>query len=352
MSAEQVALRHYRERRRLIRAVSKSARQAWRRVERADIAGSWRAELGRLLVVIAGAQLAAAESADGYLDTVLAAQDISSAAEGRLVASSLAGVASDGRDLAKLLYQPAVTSLVAIGEGATVARALAGGYASLDMIVRTQVADAGRVADAVATASRRDVGGYVRMVVGRTCGRCVVLAGKWYRYNSGFNRHPRCDCIHVPAREDTAGDIRTNPRAWFDSLTPAEQDKQFTKAGAEAVRLGADISQVVNARRGAYGLTPAGARLTAAESRALRNGLDVGRLQTRDVFGHQLFTTTEGVTTRGVAGVRLGAKETGVKAGGRYRSAKPPRLMPESILAVAKDRDDAIRLLRRFGYIL
>ncbi len=59
------------------------------------------------------------------------------------------------------------------------------------------------------------------------------------------------------------------------------------------------------------------------------------------------------MTTRGVAGTRLGAKVDGVKTGGRYRSAKAPRLMPESILQIAgTNRDEAIRLLRRFGYIL
>lgn len=159
--------------------------------------------------------------------------------------------------------------------------------------------------------------------------------------------------MHVPGAEDTADDVRTNPRAWFDSLSRAEQDKQFTIAGAEAIRLGADISQVVNSRRGAFGLTPAGARITAEEARMLRGGRDVGRLQTRDVYGQQVFTTTEGTTTRGVAGVRLGARERGRKDGGRYRRAQVPRLMPESILAAAgDDRDEAIRLLRRFGYII
>ena len=140
---------------------------------------------------------------------------------------------------------------------------------------------------------------------------------------------------------------------YFDRLSREEQDKAFTRAGAEAIRDGADISQVVNARRGARGLTPAGARITADEARMLRGGRDRGRLETVDVFGHDLAVTTEGVTTRGVAGVRLGAKETGTKQGRRYRSAKPPRLMPESIYKIAgNDRDEAIRLLKRYGYIL
>lgn len=351
MSAEQVAREHYRRRRRLIDQLVRAARQMWAGVDPDNIARSWATQLVDLVPVTAAAQLAAAVTADSYLDDVLDAQGVNPTARARVVPAALAGVASDGRPLESLLYQPAITSLTAIGAGVGVRRALAGGYATLEAAVRTQVADAGRVADATAMATR-DVDEYVRMVVGGTCGRCVVLAGRRYKMQQAFDRHPNCDCVHVPAREDTAAAIATNPRAWFDSLTRDQQDRQFTKAGAEAIRLGGDISQVVNARRGAYGLTPAGARITAEEARSLRNGLELGRLQTRDVFGRQLFTTTEGVTTRGVAGVRLGARETGVKVGGRYRSAKPPRLMPESILAVAKDRDDAIRLLRRFGYIL
>lgn len=114
------------------------------------------------------------------------------------------------------------------------------------------------------------------------------------------------------------------------------------------------MGQIVNARRGALGLTPAGARITGPEARILRGGRERGHLQATDVYGRQLLVTTEGVTVRGTAGVRLGARETGTrKPGDRYRSAKTPRLMPESILQIAgDDREEAIRLLKRFGYIL
>jgi hypothetical protein len=113
---------------------------------------------------------------------------------------------------------------------------------------------------------------------------------------SGATLDYRCDCIHVPAAENTAGDIQTNPRAYFDSLTASEQDKAFTKAGAEAIRLGADPAKTVNARRGMQ---------TAAD----------GRLYTTEAAG------------------------------------KRPRLMPEQILRDATSRDDAIRLLRLHGFI-
>lgn len=349
-----LARRHAAFRRRLAVAAAGEATQMWRKVDPGSIQQSWLTQLDRLLVLVTGAQKAVAQRADDYLDEVLDLQDISPAAEGHTVATALAGVASDGRGLDGVLYRPVVTALTGIQRGATVERAMASGLATLDMIVRTQVADAGRAADQVATVARPRANGYVRMLVGTSCSRCAVLAGRWYAVNAGFDRHPRCDCVHVPGREDTTDDVRTDPKAFFRSLSAVEQDQVFTQAGAEAIRLGADIGQVVNARRGARGLTPAGARITAEEARALRGGLQRGRLQTVDVFGHQLAITSEGATTRGLAGVRLGAKVDGVKkTGGRYRSAKAPRLMPESLLQIAgTDRDLALKLLKRNGYII
>lgn len=325
----------------------------WRRVDRANIADSWAALVPQLQVALVDVQRQAAGAADGYLAAVLAEQGLNPAGDGPVNVHALAGVASDGRELDVLLNQPALTALTALSRGHTLDRSLASGEAAVRMIAATQVADAGRTADQVALTARRDATGYRRMLVGKSCSRCVILAGRWYAHNAGFDRHPRCDCIHVPGREDTSDDIRTDPKKYFESLTPAEQDRIFTKAGAESVRLGGDLGQVVNARRGARGLTTAGARVTGDEARMLRGGRERGRLEAVDVYGRQLLVTTEGVTVRGVAGARLGARETGRrKAGDRYRSAKTPRLMPESILQVAKDRDDAIRLLRRFGYIL
>jgi hypothetical protein len=351
---EPLAQARYRRRRKLIEAIAAEARTAWRSLSPADLDGSWARLAPSLLLALSGAQLAAARDADAYLDDVLAAQGIDPAAEGATATRTLAGVASDGRELDTLLDRPVIAAKAAIGGGATMAMSLATGYAALDMIVRTQVADAGRVADQVAMTARRGTSGYVRMVVGATCSRCIVLAGKFYRWNAGFQRHPNCDCVHIPSREAIAGDITLDPRKTFDAMSPAEQDKVFTKDGAESIRLGADPAQVVNARRGANGLTPAGARITADEARAIRGGLERGRLQTTSVFGQDVFVTTEGTTTRGMAGRRLGARESGVKSGGeRYRRSRPPRLMPESILQAANgNRDEAIRLLKRFGYIL
>jgi hypothetical protein len=301
MSAEQVGREHYAARRRLIEAAGKLAEQTWQGVDPADLDGSWARLVTRLQLGVAGAQLAAASSADSYVDEALDEQGVAPAADPVLNASALAGVASDGRPLESLLQNSIYVVKAAIGAGAPVNMAMAAGYANLDMLVRTQVADAGRVADQVAIVSRPQITGYVRMLVGKSCSRCVVLAGRRYRWNAGFLRHPRCDCIHVPAAEDDADDIRTSPRGYFDSLAGAEQDKAFTKAGAQAIREGADIGRVVNARRGMY--TAGGRRFT-----------------------------TEATTRRGIN--------------------RRARLMPEQIYAEAKgDRQEALRLLRSHGYL-
>jgi hypothetical protein len=301
MSVRSVALKHYRARQRLVQVVAALARQLWAQLATTDLDTSWARLMPRLMVPMSGAQLAAAAAADPYLSAALAEQALSSSGAGRVNARALSGISADGRTLDTLLARPviAVKTALAAGEGMTAA--LATGYANLDMITRTEVADAGRVADQIALTAHPDADGYVRMAVGKTCSRCLILAGRRYRWNQGFDRHPRCDCIHIPAREDSADDLRTNPRGAFDAMSREEQDRTFTKVGAEAIREGADMNRVVNARRGMY------------------------------VAGGRQFTTE--ATTR--------------------RGANRIRLMPEQIFREADgNRGETLRLLRLHGYIV
>lgn len=323
MSVEQVARAQYDTQAALARRAAEAAQAWWALVDLADLDGSWSKVATRLQVAVGAAQTLAASSADSYTAAALAAQGVKAPAAGRVDPLAFSGVASDGRPLDSLLYEPVIATKAAIGAGVAPAEAKLRGLASLVRIAATQVQDAGRAAGGVAIASRPRVTGYVRMLNPPSCARCSILAGKWFRWNTGFQRHPHCDCIHVPAAED-ASDLRTDPRAYFDSLSPAEQDRVFTKAGAQAIRDGSDLGQVVNARRG---------------------------MQTAQVYGHQLKTTLEGITTRGVAGQRLG--ELAKAKGQRYRASTTPRLMPESIYEIAGgNRDEAIRLLKRYGYLI
>jgi hypothetical protein len=188
VTALEVAFDHYRDRASLVSAVAAEGKSLWRQVDAAQLT-MWGRFLARLLVVLTGAQRVAASRADVYLGAVLAEQGVTEPASGRVNANMFSGVASDGRPLDSLLQMPVVATKLAIGQGATIPRAMATGEATLDMILRTQVADAGRVADGVAIAARPRVG-YVRMLVGDSCPRCAILAGRWYRYSAGFARHP------------------------------------------------------------------------------------------------------------------------------------------------------------------
>lgn len=324
----------------------------------------------RAAAVVTAFQLAAAEDAAAAVPLMLAEQGIDTAAEGVVNTRALSGVASDGRPLVSLLEQ-AETSFV------------------FDLMVTTQLQDMARMAGSLGGISRPAVKGYVRMLNTPSCSRCVVLAGRVYKMQEAFDRHPKCDCRHVPVDEDTADDLRTDPKAYFNSLPSANrldemhpnltakarreaglfsQEDIFTKAGAQAIRDGADIRQVVNARRGARGMAPAGGRYTLAEQRMLQGGKSRGGLQRVNVFGQEVFITSEGITRRGIAGQVIGRRSGFVgqeaetvtrntRRGAEARTvtrqrAKAIRLMPESIYEIATDREDAIRLLKAHGYLL
>lgn len=118
------------------------------------------------------------------------------------------------------------------------------------------------------------------------------MAGKWFRSNEGFLRHPRCDCRHIPAAEDHPGDIATDSQALFDS----GQVRGLSETEKQAIQDGADPAQVVNAQR------------------IRKGGRKVG------------MTTSEG----GPGG----------------------RLTPDGIYRTARSRDEALALLSAHGYTI
>ncbi|WP_179278009.1 hypothetical protein [Rhodococcus sp. 14-2470-1a] len=312
-----------------------AATQIWGPRPPKDFDSWFAANVDRLVAVVALAQDAAVAGAEDYVDDTLDVLGTAVAPIAEIAPGSLVGIASDGRPLDSLMYGPIISAKGEIGKSMAAgksftsdiaAQAWQTGLQALQMRVQTQVADANRVATGLAVTTRPGTG-YVRMLNPPSCSRCTVLAGRFYRFSAGFLRHPGCDCRHVPAREEDAEDLRTDPMDTFHSLSAEMQDQIFTIAGAQAIRDGADIAQVVNARRGANGLATA------------------GQLMTRSVYGRQLITTTEGVTKRGVAGKLI-----------RARGRDPvttPRLMPEDIYdLVGGDRAETLRLLQLNGYVL
>lgn len=298
----------------IVHSASERTAAAWAGLDSADLSGSWAALAGPAMVrTVAAAQRLAAAGASQYVQAAVTAQNGDPAAEGAINAAAFSGTAADGRSLAGLLYTPVLKTKTAIAAGLSVPEALASGAAELSMLVETEVADAGREAAGTAMAATRSVHGYVRMVSGSACSRCIILAGRHYRWNASFQRHPRCQCTGIPALENRP-DLRTDPHAFFDHLSPAQQDARFGKADTQAIRDGADINQVVNARRGLY--------------------------QTK-VFGRDVQATTEGMSRRGLAGQRLAGSTKGLRL-----------TVKQIYIDGAGDRDLTISLLRRYGYIL
>lgn len=307
-------MEHYRRQQLIVTAAIAAARKMW-------AAGNVIA----LTALVTQLQQQAAADASQSVPLMLAEQGAAAASVASVLTSAFSGIASDGRGLASLFEQ------------ATTRR-------TLDLMVATQIQDAARVAAGVAIATRPDVSGYVRMLNPPSCSRCVVLAGKWFRWNTGFERHPKCDCRHVPMLD--RGMYRElglvdSPDEYFRSLSTAEQDAAFGKAGAQALRDGADFSQVVNARSG---------------------------MSTASVGGRQVKVTSSGTTKRGYfayvqravdqqrgQGTPYTARNVGRRgAVANYveRRVKRRRLMPEQIYAIAgNDRTEALRLLALNGYI-
>lgn len=285
----QSALEHYRRQQRITVAAVLAARKANPR---------------QLAELVTAFQILAARDALAAVPLMLAEQGIDTSAQADVSATSVVGTASDGRPLSSLFEQAADSS-------------------ALSLMVATQVQDAARAAAGLGIAVRPQVTGYARMLNPPSCSRCAILAGKFFKWNTGFQRHPKCDCRHIPSTEARGDDLTTNPDTYFHSLSPAEQDRIFTKAGAQAVRDGADLGQVVNARRG---------------------------MATMQFGKNAALITREGATSRGLAGKRLGALRK--VEGEKYRRSGKPRVMPETIYAVARDRADAIRLLKLNGFIL
>ena len=303
-------------------------RRLWRRMDGRRFDESWAQISAPLLVAVLQAQQDAADRATRFVPAVLDELNIDVDPEGEPVSSSIVGVAGDGRPVESLLVGGKIAAKRAVADGASDSQALAVGGRWLDAAVKTLMSDTGRAVESIGVASRPGVG-YVRMLNPPSCPRCVVLAGKFYRYNRGFRRHPGCDCRHIPSRESVAGDLTVDPDRYFRGLSEQQQNKTFGQAGAQAIRDGADITQVVNARRG---------------------------MTTAQVFGRELMTTTEGITRRGVAYAAMrnagyAQRSTDIR-NGRYFQARTPRLMPESLYQIAEDRADALRLLRLYGYLV
>ena len=293
----------------------------WDRMRSLD---DWDKIQDRVTVLTASGQVDVARRGISYVRGTVADDPVGVASP-----RAFAGVAPDGRPLGSMLYSAVVharTTYISPDEQ------LKSGRAWLQMLAHTSMADAGRAATQVQIAATPRAG-WMRMVNPPCCQRCAVLAGKFFRYNEGFKRHPRCDCVHVPT---TGGKV---PQGYVSDI-PTDEIHDLTDAQRQAIADGADRNQVINAYR--------------------------GRLKNLDGY----MWTNEGTTRRGwgsyvereVAKIRgTVAKETATSVGRRgavesYTVRRTgPRPTPDGIYAYARkhglSREETVKILARTGYI-
>lgn len=291
-----------------------SATEYYDRQQRITLAAIIRAEKAKgkspaeIAKIVAAFQVLAVREASRALDNMLDEQGIDVAALAIPAPVALVGSTSAGFPLEAPFQAP--TS-----------------GAAFDMIVASQLQDVARNMIGIGVAVRPHMG-YVRQINAGACSRCAILAGRFYKWSDGFLRHPRCGCKNIPTLQGQSEGLTTTPDEYFHSLPTAEQDRIFTKSGAQAIRDGADMGQVVNVYRRSAGMQYA----------------QVSPIKAKVVNGKTVKYTTEGTTKRGVA----------AKAQKRLRVNGPQqmRLMPESIYQVATDQADAVRLLKLYGYVL
>lgn len=283
--ALQTASEHYDTQKRITLAVLIAVRREWAKVS-GDWDTSWRNVRPRAMAVLLAGQLAAARSSAAFVPAALAEQGIEAATAASVNPRAFVGLTASGRPMDGLLDRAVMH--------ARIGGSLDVGGSWLDTLVETTLADTQRATEWVEIAARPRIG-WLRMVNTPCCGDCAVLAGKWFAYNEGFERHPNCRCFHVPASQEG----RESAQA---SVPDPSSITGLSLGEREALDNGADLSQVVNSRR-----------------------------------GKSKMTTTEGTTRRGVAGRRLQGRQ---------------RLTPDAIRELASDRAEAIDLLRKHGYIL
>jgi hypothetical protein len=314
MAVPKAAIDYYNKLDKLGASANLAGRKAWQQVDRDHIRDSWALASRELSVAITSAQVEAATLGASYGADTIAAQGFYTPPDDWVVPQAFAGMSPNGFPVEAALQSPAPRALRQISQGVPVDDAMRSALVVAGAIAQTMVIEASRSAAGVDTFVRQGVG-YTRMVNPGACDRCLILAGKFYRNNAGFLRHPNCACIHVPTSQQAARDegLIDDPYELFNSLSEAEQDARFTKAGAQAIRDGADIYQVVNARAG---MSYAGVSVDGTFRGQRATGI-----------------TTAGSTSRAHTG--------GIEN----------RLTPDAIYQRGLPREQTLELLREQGYV-
>ena len=274
----------------------------------ADFDASWFTVRPQVEQVVHVGRAAAAMSAVQYTPSLLAETSQVAPAFGSINTAAFLATAPDGRSMSSLLDQSVIHAKTAVRDGATAAGALSMAESWLSGTLLTVMADTRRGVVGADIAQRPAIAGYTRMLNPPSCSRCTILAGRWFRWNAGFQRHPSCDCIHVGSTSKAfalESGYFSDPYDYFNSLPKAEQDKLFRPHGVSREKA---------------------AQIGKSNARAIRDGSDIFRI--------------ENVRLRGLS-----------TAKGNLRFGAPSRMTVDDIYRTAGTRTNAIKMMEQEGYI-
>lgn len=307
----QATAEFYRQQQRIAELTGRAVAQQWRQVGD-DFDAGWEAVRPGTVQAMQAGMAATVRSATAYTPALLTETRASADPAGRLRAAAFTDWAPDGSELSSFLDAAPIRAKQAVARGASALRARSIAGAWLISRVLTGLADTRRDVVSVDMAQRPALTGYVRMLNGPSCSRCVILAGKWFRWNDGFQRHPNCDCVHIPAKNlgwAEAEGFVSDPYEYFKSLSEKEQDRLFTKAGARAIRDGGDIYRVVNIQTRGLGVS----------KQALKYGTPT-RMRPQDIYNLGL-SREQTIQVLAREGYITGPQVPGGNIIGRYREA-------------------------------
>lgn len=286
------ASRHKQDTAELTNAALIRAANSWKKVNPGSVVSSWEMLMPSTIGAVMLAQTDTITSNENYIDFAFNDQNIDGL-DGSLRPGSIVGtMPATGATLEAAFAGVAYHALDRIGRGRSTNEALQAGMIELSHLVQYAVADTSRAASSVRIGTAPTQIGYVRVASAGCCARCAVLAGRYYEWNTGFLRHPACKCLHFPSTAVGAAESATDPYAAFEALSRQEQDRIYTKAGAEAIRNGADMNQVVNSRRG---MTASG-RFTSEGSgrRGFYRGTAAGQAGKRRLSVNEIMRRAKG----------------------------------------------------------
>lgn len=220
-----------------------------------DLDASW-ARIGpRVALLVANAQVGAAYDGALAMHQTLVEAGTPVAPEGIIIPEAWAGWTDQGNPLDSLLGS--VNATMRSATASTFAERRSIGLQWLQQAAREQVGAASRGASQVAVAARPGCG-FTRMVNPPCCKDCALQAGRWFRWNTGFARHPHCfpagvvisgPALEAATRRWYEGELVILATASGEHLTVTGNHPVLTRAGWLPAHLIREGDEVVRSTR-------------------------------------------------------------------------------------------------------